>query len=795
MAEIGLIASVLQVADIGARLSVKIYNLCRTAVNADDSITFISKDISHTSAILIEVGRCLEKDHEAQLCSENAFRTTSAIVDECRTVFEDLDQALMDKMTRMGLDGKPGQPESAILERSTWPFLQPRMKLLWNNLDKLKSTLHLMLIVLIYARQVAEKIAPMPAVNQQRVIIEHLLRLISEQAQKHENLKVMMKERNLEIVREVRALAKNGPPASPPRSSPAPTDSSSSGTIGHYCDLIDNLLACVDFEDYSVDSEVRTRIRNDVVEVHKRETRYLAGIYGAEDLKDAMRGKSWKLADMEGESYPLTRAMRNQSLSSLSELAEKTAALEVVKVAETTETKPSDTKTSNTCPGDSISGGPKEVGTETSPQLLKKEANPLREAPSGPEVSITRLSAIPKRLSSERLEAVDSTKSVPGNRSHPDGATREHSECADTYHKGQQRKIATAEKLDNRAVKILDQDTEYSEELLEEVNSETILIPLSQPGISKRPARGGVGYVKKTYPFRRASIPLHNAHRKKPNPKFKSFIHSGAAPLPHHAKSRELAVPLKEVVEVPQQAVNFKPPTANAQSLPPNYAMEAFLNDRWENPVTQKEASDAGMPAPARHEATSPDDSETSVMVTQRSRTRESVSTSQDLPALTISSKSSASSQGGTSLAEDSDTDAVTIVAPDWDSLADDAVGTLECPFNQSGCLQTFADSKEWITHSLTHFGSVGPPTTNRCTFCEEQFHSFDAAQSWSERMNHVALHHRLGNKLTGARWDNTVYLYTHMYEKGLLDINFLCEYLGRERDRRSVISVVNSGA
>ena len=575
------------------------------------------------------------------------------------------------------------------------------------------------------------RIAPTPAVDQQRVIIEHLLRVDSEQAQKHENLKVLIKERNLEIVKEVRALAKNGPPASPRRSSPAPTDSSSSGTVGpmrvlrandmkpgtieHYCDLIDSLLACIDFEGYSVDSEVRTRIRNDVVEVHKRETRYLEGICGTEDLKDAMRGKSWKLADMEGERYPLTRAMHNQSLSSLSELAEKTATLEVVNVAETTETKPSDAKTSNTYPSDSISRGPKEVGTETSPQLLRKVANPLREAPSGPEVSITRLDASPKRLGSERLEAIDSTKSVPGNRSQPDGAMREHLECADTYYKGQQREIATAQNLDNHAVKILDQDTEYSEELLEEVNSETILIPLSQPGISKRPARGGVGYVKKTDPLRRASIPLHNAHRKKPNPKFKSFIHSGAAPLPHHAKSRELAVPLKEVVEVPQQAVNFKPPTANAQSLPPNYAMEAFLNDPWENHVTQKEASDAGMPAPARHEATSPNDSGTSVMVTQRSRTRESVSTSQDLPGLTISSKSSASSQGGTSLAEDSDTDAVTIVAPDWDYSADDAVGELECPFNQLGCLQTFTDNEEWITHSLTHFGSVGPPTTNRC--------------------------------------------------------------------------------
>ena len=176
MAEIGLIASVLQVADIGARLSVKLYTFCHAAVNADDSIKFISKDISRTSAILIELGRCLEKDHEAQLCSENAFHTTSAIVKECQAVFEKLDQALMNKMRPMGLDGNPGQPESVIYERSTWPFLQPRIKLLGNNLDKLKSTLHLMLNVLIYARLVAEKYVYLTSFSRSLLLISNLAR-------------------------------------------------------------------------------------------------------------------------------------------------------------------------------------------------------------------------------------------------------------------------------------------------------------------------------------------------------------------------------------------------------------------------------------------------------------------------------------------------------------------------------------------------------------------------------------------------------------------------------------------
>ena len=95
-------------------------------------------------------------------------------------------------------------------------------------------------------------------------------------------------------------------------------------------------------------------------------------------------------------------------------MAKKTAASEVAKVAETPNVKPSDAETWNTCPGESMFGAPKEVGTETLPQLPEKEVEPLLKAPSGAEVSITRLSASPNRVNSERLEAIDSTNSVPG---------------------------------------------------------------------------------------------------------------------------------------------------------------------------------------------------------------------------------------------------------------------------------------------------------------------------------------------------------------------------------------------
>ena len=84
---------------------------------------------------------------------------------------------------------------------------------------------------------------------------------------------------------------------------------------------------------------------------------------------------------MDGESYPLPGAMHSQSSCPLPDLAEKTAALEIAKVAESTETKPWDTKMLNTSPGDSVFRGPGELETETAPQVLKGRGGTVSRSP------------------------------------------------------------------------------------------------------------------------------------------------------------------------------------------------------------------------------------------------------------------------------------------------------------------------------------------------------------------------------------------------------------------------------
>ena len=87
-------------------------------------------------------------------------------------------------------------------------------------------------------------------------------------------------------------------------------------------------------------------------------------------------------------------------------------------------------------------------------------------------------------------------------------------------------------------------------------------------------------------------------------------------------------------------------------------------------------------------------------------------------------------------------------------------IAILECPFNFLNCIHTFSDTGDWISHSILHFRNIAPPASNRCCFCDEAFVCSDGHQSWKMRMDHIELHHRLGQKLACARPDFGLFEY-----------------------------------
>lgn len=114
--------------------------------------------------------------------------------------------------------------------------------------------------------------------------------------------------------------------------------------------------------------------------------------------------------------------------------------------------------------------------------------------------------------------------------------------------------------------------------------------------------------------------------------------------------------------------------------------------------------------------------------------------------------------------------------------------GPLECPFNLLFCLKDFACEQDWINHSLTHFNSesrlVGPPKQSKCCFCDEEFASNNASESWGLRMRHVQLHHQLGHRLAIARPDFELFKY--LYDKHLIDDATYKDLKGNSKERNA---------
>lgn len=146
-------------------------------------------------------------------------------------------------------------------------------------------------------------------------MIEHLLRTTHEQSRKYEALKATMdRNENLEMVgnstngyipvtpgvnaammrSEVPNNSKTEKLLEAPEADPATT------TLDHYCTLIQQLMTEVEAKEYNIGRDMRCRIRDDVINTHKREMR-LRAVHGHEELGERMREKYWPLVEMAEE--------------------------------------------------------------------------------------------------------------------------------------------------------------------------------------------------------------------------------------------------------------------------------------------------------------------------------------------------------------------------------------------------------------------------------------------------------------------------------------------------------------
>lgn len=144
MAEIGVVASVIQVAGAGLKLSQTLYQYADGVATADRRIKDIAKDVQLTSFIIEELANIFKLDSSSTVLSEKAIKTADDTVKECSDVFKEINKAIT-------------KTQKSSLGKILLPFRDPKLELLRTNIDRLKANLQLLMQVLTHAHQIASQ--------------------------------------------------------------------------------------------------------------------------------------------------------------------------------------------------------------------------------------------------------------------------------------------------------------------------------------------------------------------------------------------------------------------------------------------------------------------------------------------------------------------------------------------------------------------------------------------------------------------------------------------------------------
>ncbi|KAL4861095.1 hypothetical protein BDV12DRAFT_180747 [Aspergillus spectabilis] len=264
----GLAAGILQVAEIGTRLSISLCTCYSKARQADDRIQSLSSDVALTSNVLRQLGNNLQQDEQAQLYSTEALGTTREILQECKSVFEKITNAIN------GNESTEDETKSVfqrVANRFKFIVIEKDLEFLRCSLDRLKSTMLLLLNVIMYAGQVRGR-AELSALEDQRNLIQ---KLVDKKEADEKKSKIV--QNTLEDTKQL-----------------IPEDilSSSKGNTNEllaYCSLITEIISRVDACCVDLAQGQYTRVRNGIVRIHEEETLQLEMTHGpkvAQYVKD-----------------------------------------------------------------------------------------------------------------------------------------------------------------------------------------------------------------------------------------------------------------------------------------------------------------------------------------------------------------------------------------------------------------------------------------------------------------------------------------------------------------------------
>lgn len=145
---LGIAASIIQVADLGTKLSVRLFSFYRQVKSANESIQLLSNEIALVSAILRVLGDNLKHEESSKLCSEEAFRTLKLVLSQCQDVLKQIQRAV-------DIGEQNGKSRfQQVTGKFRLVLIEPSLDHLKANLERLKSTMLLLLNVILYSGQI-----------------------------------------------------------------------------------------------------------------------------------------------------------------------------------------------------------------------------------------------------------------------------------------------------------------------------------------------------------------------------------------------------------------------------------------------------------------------------------------------------------------------------------------------------------------------------------------------------------------------------------------------------------------
>jgi hypothetical protein len=151
LSAVGLAASVVQLAEFGAKLSVKLFTISRQIKNASAHYESISQDVASTNAVVQQLGTLLNDKKHHQLFGSEALRTTAESVAACDKIFKTLYDDITPK-----IKADSNSTAKIIAEwkhRLVLPYKQAELTIKQSKLKDLKATLTLNLNVILLAVQ------------------------------------------------------------------------------------------------------------------------------------------------------------------------------------------------------------------------------------------------------------------------------------------------------------------------------------------------------------------------------------------------------------------------------------------------------------------------------------------------------------------------------------------------------------------------------------------------------------------------------------------------------------------